>query len=82
MTRKEIESKWMRNSEGFPAGLSPYVAIKGTPLYEAWDKIVLEGSLLSWVQFLGEFDEDHKKDLVYLCRALSLNMLLDDNGVL
>ena len=84
-TRKEIEYLWQLGVEPRGAGksLCGFVGSEcGDSLYYKWEEIwgergYMENGSQPPVYILYYFQRDN--DMTYLCRALSLNILLDDN---
>ena len=78
LTRQEIETKWL-HTVGKPLCLfTSNVGLRGE-----WDKVWASARYDHDLLYINcAFAGDrHVQDLTYLTRALSLNMLLDDNEV-
>ena len=87
MTREEIEQAWMEDFEsndrviGFRGSLCEFLAKKHKPLRERFESVWGEVMVDRFVVFISDYykhDVD-QEELSYLLRALTLNILLDDN---
>jgi len=88
MTRKEIENKWLKLSENKENGfmLCIFICLYFSEYHlNIWDnKIWMDSDhIYMSTHFYDDcvtspIDED---SMTYLCRALSLNMFLDDNNI-
>ena len=87
VTRKQVENKWLKKSKeqserGLNSGVSLCMFLRNldsNALSYRWEAVWCTPRRLR-VYIASYFeDESDQGDLSYLCRALSLHMLLDDN---
>ena len=81
-TRLEIETNWQKSTAYGGRSLCSYIDWNTTnKLSCQWDKIwSTRTDDVSYIEGMFNSEPDYS-DLAYLLRALSLNMLLDDNNI-
>jgi hypothetical protein len=83
MNRHEIENKFIKESLGFREGPQLCGFTYRIGHKKVWDKIWKDNEYI-FISDYFYFDSETKKDYMtmsYLCRALTLNMILDDNNI-
>lgn len=81
MKRSEIEKKWVENSYDTGAMLCSFFYHNHSQLEKVFSKTYrgCHGLISSYPFFDNELNSTDTPDVSYLLRALTLNMLLDDN---
>lgn len=79
--REEIEKAWVKESEKYYGGeaLCWFLKKHYTEAESNWCSTWKKQEFFAIYCYFGAVFDYNTADLTYLCRALSLNMLLDDN---